>query len=125
MVPGKVTLSEAGEQTPRVGPQVYLGAVSELWRRITEGVTAGWQYTSRITQCAGGEPVQWNYEDFWSQAKEGALAGCDGRHTITCGYCSPCCIKGLDLCKAKLMSSSNSSLKLRASQRGQPLAERL
>ena len=50
-----------------------LGAVEE---GITEGITAGWQYTSRIQAMqAGGEDVQWNYKDFWEQTKEGAVAG--------------------------------------------------
>ena len=69
---------EAGEQSFKQWTKgliigAGLGAVEE---GITEGVTAGWQYTSRIQAMqAGGEDVQWNYDDFWKQTKEGAIAG--------------------------------------------------
>jgi len=74
----KSLMSKTGEQTIKSWTAgllmgAGLGAVEE---GITEGVTAGWQYTSRINAMrAAGEPVEWNYDDFWKQTREGALAG--------------------------------------------------
>ena len=102
----KSLMSETGEQTFKSWTAgLLMGAgLGALEEGITEGVTAGWQYTSRINAMqAGGEPVQWNYEDFWSQAKEGALAGIamggtlSPAGTVTRTVAS----KGLDLIRTK------------------------
>ena len=102
----KSLMSEAGEQTFKSWTAgLLMGAgLGALEEGITEGVTAGWQYTSRINAMrAGGEPVQWNYEDFWSQTKEGALAGIamggtlSPAGTVTRTVAS----KGLDLIRTK------------------------
>ena len=102
----KSLMSEAGEQTFKSWTAgLLMGAgLGALEEGITEGVTAGWQYTSRINAMrAGGEPVQWNYEDFWSQAKEGALAGIAMGGTLSPAgtVVRTVASKGLDLIRTK------------------------
>lgn len=98
--------TEAGEQgfkqwTKGLLVGAGLGAVEE---GITEGVTAGWQYTSRINAMqAAGENVQWNYDEFWKQAKEGAVAGIAMGGTLApAGNVARTVVsKGLDLIRTK------------------------
>ena len=102
----KSLMSEAGEQTFKSWTAgLLMGAgLGALEEGITEGVTAGWQYTSRINAMrAGGEPVQWNYEDFWSQTKEGALAGIAMGGTLSPAgtVARTVASKGLDLIRTK------------------------
>lgn len=102
----KSLMSEAGEQTFKSWTAgLLMGAgLGALEEGITEGVTAGWQYTSRVNAMrAGGEPVQWNYEDFWSQTKEGALAGIAMGGTLSPAgtVARTVASKGLDLIRTK------------------------
>lgn len=98
--------TEAGEQgfkqwTKGLLVGAGLGAIEE---GITEGVTAGWQYTSRINAMqAAGENVQWNYDEFWKQTKEGAVAGIAMGGTLAPAgnLVRTVASKGLDLIRTK------------------------
>lgn len=98
--------TEAGEQgfkqwTKGLLVGAGLGAVEE---GITEGITAGWQYTSRINAMqAAGENVQWNYDEFWKQTKEGAVAGIAMGGTLAPAgnVVRTVASKGLDLIRTK------------------------
>ena len=99
--------TEAGEQgfkqwTKGLLVGAGLGAVEE---GITEGVTAGWQYTSRVNAMqAAGENVQWDYNEFWKQTKEGAVAGIAMGGTLSPAgnLLRTVSSKGLDLIRTKV-----------------------
>jgi len=75
---GKAVMSGSGKQgflgwTRGLIIGAGLGATEEA---LTEGVTAGWQYTAeRWAKNQAGEYATWNYDDWWAAVKEGALAG--------------------------------------------------
>ena len=62
-----------GKMAAGVVGSAALGGIEEA---VTEGVTAGWQYTEMIeAKQQAGEAVRWNYDDFSKQVVTGAYAG--------------------------------------------------
>lgn len=69
----KVAKNQFAKYTTGLLVGAGLGAIEE---GITEGITAGWQYNAMIdAKRRAGEAVEWNYDEYWKQVKEGALAG--------------------------------------------------
>jgi len=70
---GRVAKNQVAKYTSGLLTGMGLGAIEE---GVTEGITAAWQYNAMIdAKRRGGEAVDWDYNEFISQVKQGALAG--------------------------------------------------
>jgi len=69
----RVAKNQVAKYTAGLLTGMGLGAIEE---GVTEGITAAWQYNAMIdAKRRGGEAVDWDYNEFISQVKQGALAG--------------------------------------------------
>lgn len=69
----RVAKNQVAKYTAGLLTGMGLGAIEE---GVTEGITAAWQYNAMIdAKRRGGEAVDWDYNEFISQVKQGTLAG--------------------------------------------------